>query len=108
MRPTLFHRAMSLAVGIFPIVAFGGPFVQTNLSSDIPGLAANTDPNLINPWGISFSGTSPIWVSDQGKGVATLYNGNGTAVPLVVTIPGGPIPPQGPRAKSSTARPTFY
>jgi uncharacterized protein (TIGR03118 family) len=59
-------------------------------------MAANTDPNLINPWGISFSGTSPIWVSDQGKGVATLYTGTGSAVPLVVTIPGGTTPPQGP------------
>ena len=24
---------------------------QTNLVSDIPGLAAHTDPNLKNPWG---------------------------------------------------------
>jgi hypothetical protein len=26
-------------------------FVQTNLVSDIPGLATHTDPNLRNPWG---------------------------------------------------------
>ena len=25
-------------------------YVQTNLVSDIPGLAAQTDPNLKNPW----------------------------------------------------------
>jgi uncharacterized protein (TIGR03118 family) len=96
---------MTLAIGIFPIVAFGGPFVQVNLSSDIPGLAANTDPNLVNPWGNSFSGTSPIWVSDQGKGLATLYTGSGSAVGLVVTIPGGTTPPQGPTGQvfNSTA-----
>lgn len=64
-------------------------FIQTNLVSDIPGLAATTDPDLKNPWGISFSPTSPFWVSDQVTGRATLYNGSGTKQGLVVTIPGG-------------------
>jgi hypothetical protein len=32
-------------------------FIQTNLVSDIPGLAAITDPELHNPWGISHTGT---------------------------------------------------
>jgi uncharacterized protein (TIGR03118 family) len=41
-------------------------FAQTNLVSDIPGLAALTDPALHNPWGISHSATSPFWVSNQG------------------------------------------
>jgi uncharacterized protein (TIGR03118 family) len=96
MRLNTLCRAAFVAVGL-PIVAFCGPFVQTNLTSDIPGLAANTDPNLVNPWGISFSATSPIWASDQGKGVSTLYNGAGVAQALVVAIPTtGPNPPQGP------------
>ena len=106
MRLNSLCRAVVVAFGVFPIVAFCGPFVQTNLSSNIPGLAANTDPNLINPWGISFSGTSPIWVSDQGAGVATLYGGTGAAVALVVSIPTtGPNPPQGPTGQvfNSTA-----
>ncbi len=64
-----------------------GSFHQTNLVSDIPGLARFTDPNLVNPWGLSSSATSPIWVSDNNAGVSTLYRGDGTAVPLVVTIP---------------------
>jgi uncharacterized protein (TIGR03118 family) len=41
-------------------------FIQTNLVSDIPGLAAITDPALHNPWGISHSAVSPFWVSNQG------------------------------------------
>jgi uncharacterized protein (TIGR03118 family) len=41
-------------------------FAQTNLVSDMPGLAALTDPALHNPWGISHNATSPFWVSDQG------------------------------------------
>jgi uncharacterized protein (TIGR03118 family) len=68
-----------------------GFYQQTNLVSDIPGMAKFTDPNLKNPWGISHSPTSPWWVSDNGAGVSTLYEGNGTPFPpgspLVVTIP---------------------
>jgi uncharacterized protein (TIGR03118 family) len=67
--------------------ASGGFYQQTNLVSDIAGMAKFTDPNLKNPWGISHSAGSPWWVSDNNAGVATLYNGDGTAVPLVVTIP---------------------
>jgi uncharacterized protein (TIGR03118 family) len=52
-------------------------FSQTNLVSDGSIPAANIDPNLVNPWGVSFSPTSPIWVSDNGTGLATLYNGAG-------------------------------
>jgi uncharacterized protein (TIGR03118 family) len=64
-----------------------GSFHQTNLVSDIPGLAQSTDLNLKNPWGLSASSTSPIWVSDNNAGVSTLYRGDGSTVPLVVTIP---------------------
>jgi uncharacterized protein (TIGR03118 family) len=71
-------------------------FTQTNLVSDIPGMAANTDPNLKNPWGIAFSATSPFWTSDQGTGVSTLYNATGTPQALVVTIPGSSTGPSGP------------
>src|SRR3954463_8453867 len=64
-----------------------GEYGQTNLVSNIPGLAAQTDPNLVNPWGISESATSPFGVSDNGTGVTTLYNSAGTPQSLVVTIP---------------------
>ena len=62
-------------------------FLQTNLVSDMPGLAAVTDPNLVNPWGLSATSTSAFWVSNNGTGTSTLYNGQGKIVPLVVTIP---------------------
>ena len=72
-------------------------YVQTNLVSDTPGLAAVTDPHLIAPWGISESTSSPFWISNDGTGTATLYNGSGTITALVVTIAGGaksPTPTQ--------------
>lgn len=47
-----------------------------------------TDPNLVNGWGIVFGPTTPVWVSDNGTGKSTLYDGTGKPVPLVVTIPG--------------------
>ena len=62
-------------------------YQQTNLVSDIPGMAATTDPNLVNAWGISRSSGTPWWVSDNGTGVTTLYSGTGSLIPLVVTIP---------------------
>ena len=70
-----------------------GTVLQTNLVSDLPGVAMATDPNLVNPWGISESGGSPIWISDNNAGVSTLYQvpgASGTTVsvnPLVVNIP---------------------
>jgi uncharacterized protein (TIGR03118 family) len=75
--------------------------LQTNLVSDLPGVAANTDPNLVNPWGISESPGSqgsPFWISDNGTSLSTLYNTAGATVPLVVSIPapgGDPTMPGG-------------
>src|SRR5437879_5145596 len=60
----------------------------TNLQSDIPGVAAHVDPNLVNPWGMAANSTgTTIWVSDNGTGVSTLYHQDGAAQPLIVTIP---------------------
>ena len=84
--------------------AIAGSFEQTNLVSDIPGIARVTDSNLANPWGMSFLPTGPMWVSDNAMGVATLYNGSGqpfpVGSPLVVTIPPPSILP------TATAAPT--
>src|SRR6267154_4654015 len=49
-------------------------YVQTNLVSDINGLAKATDPHLVNPWGVSFRSGSPFWISDQGTNSTTLYS----------------------------------
>jgi uncharacterized protein (TIGR03118 family) len=65
--------------------------VQTNLVSDVPNLARVTDPNLVNPWGITPNPSGPFWISDNGTGLSTLYDGEGQINPLVVTIP----PPAG-------------
>jgi uncharacterized protein (TIGR03118 family) len=51
--------------------------------------AATKDTKLINPWGIVFAPNLPAWVADNATQSATIYDGTGLALPLVVTIPGG-------------------
>ena len=75
--------ATSLTVGS----AFADSYSWQNFQSDIPGVAAHTDSNLVNPWGMTASSNGTIWVSDNGTGVSTLYHQDGTALSLVVTIP---------------------
>jgi uncharacterized protein (TIGR03118 family) len=90
---------------VFPVTfsaisAFAGNigFNQTNLVSDLPGVALNTDPNLVNPWGVAFGPTSPFWIANNGSGTSTLYNGAGTPQSLIVTVPtpAGGTPPSAP------------
>lgn len=73
----------------------GSEFTQTNLISDqASAKAVITDPDLQNSWGLAASATSPLWVSDNNNGLATLYSipaGGMTATKaaLVVTVQGG-------------------
>src|SRR2546430_3478000 len=93
-----------VAVGAVPAQAgiARGSFHQTNLVSNIPDLANITDPDLVNPWGLSSSPTSPIWVSDNGTSVSTLYNGAGQKLGLTVAIPAPTDPPGGPYTGTPT------
>ena len=108
------HRIASIAAlavlsSLTSVTALATPYVQTNLVSDVPGLAQLTDANLKNPWGMAFSATSPFWMSNQGTNTSTLYrvtNGVVSKVALTVTIPttgGGPQGPTGQVSNSSGA-----
>jgi uncharacterized protein (TIGR03118 family) len=61
----------------------------TNLVSDVAGEAQNTDPNLLNAWGLAAGPTSPWWVSANHADVSTIYDGTGAVQPLVVDVAGG-------------------
>jgi uncharacterized protein (TIGR03118 family) len=99
-------------------------FVQTNLVSDLPGLAIITDSNLKNPWGSSHSATSPFWISNQGTNTSTLYGVTGSLnttgsfnvarfplppqAPLIVAIPTTMSgPPQGPTGQVNNTGTSF-
>ncbi len=64
--PSVLFALAACAAGDVAKAQYG----QTNLVSDIPGLAAITDPNRQNPWGIASSPTSPLWVADNRTGVS--------------------------------------
>jgi uncharacterized protein (TIGR03118 family) len=91
----LLLRILPLAVltlAVTPTLLYSAPtgfnsFGQVNLVSDLPGVARFMDPDLVNPWGMAFSSGSPIWVSDNGQGLATIYDGAGVKQGLVVSIP---------------------
>lgn len=79
---------LSLVVAaVLSLPAFAQKVDVTLLTSDIPNVGSVHDPNLVNPWGMSISPTGPWWISDNGTGLSTLYDGSGAIQSLVVTIP---------------------
>ena len=70
-------------------IACAQQYQKTNLVSNLGSMAPTKDPNLVNGWGLSRSSSSPWWVSDNGTGLSTLYDGTGAVQSLVVTVPGG-------------------
>ena len=86
---------VSCALMLLASAAVAGPVSVVNLVTNNQAAhpAQITDPNLVNPWGIASSSSSPFWVSDNGTGVATLYkvdpSTNATSIQaLVVSMPG--------------------
>jgi uncharacterized protein (TIGR03118 family) len=67
-------------------------FVQTDLISNGAVPAVTIDPQLVNPWGITYpTGGGPFWINENGSGTSALFNGAGQPFPignqLVVTVP---------------------
>lgn len=92
MRSTPFllkTATLVLAAGAFVPLAMAQSqhYKQTNLVADQASAAPMTDAHLVNPWGVSRSSGGPWWISDNGTGLSTLYDGKGDTIPLVVTIP---------------------
>jgi uncharacterized protein (TIGR03118 family) len=96
------RRAIALAASIGLLLAVALPAAARNINADnlysvrylwsnVPGVAEQTDPSLVNGWGISHSGGSPWWVSNEGTNTSTLYNTDTeTKLGLTVTVEGGP------------------
>src|SRR3984885_11707594 len=70
-------------------------YSQTNLVSNVTGVATTTDPHLLNPWGISIFPGQDFWIANNNSGTSTLYDSNGNENSLVVTIPGAGKNPNG-------------
>src|SRR5947209_11510589 len=83
-------------------------FSWVNLQSDIAAVAQRVDPNLVNPWGMALSSSNAIWVADNGAGVATSYNADGTSTGLVVTIPASATNTEGANPTGNVANTTSF
>jgi uncharacterized protein (TIGR03118 family) len=82
---TLLVLALSLASNL-AWAACGQAYAATTL---VKNTGTHGDKQLINPWGLVYGPGSPFWLSDQGSGLSTLYDGNGVKQGLVVTVPPG-------------------
>lgn len=82
-------RALAVAAFFLPVLA-AAQYSQHNLVSDGFVTADHTDLSLINPWGMAFSATSPIWTANNGTSTSTLYDGNGVKQALTVTTLNAP------------------
>ena len=87
---------LALALTATPAIAGGAntppapsKFNVVPLVSDQAGVAPNTDPDLVNAWGISQQGNGPLWISDNGTGLSTVYDVNTGVKQFGVTIPSG-------------------
>jgi uncharacterized protein (TIGR03118 family) len=82
---------LSFALLMLPALTFAQRYKQTNLVSNITGMAPTIDPNLKNPWGLTRSSGSPWWVGNNNSGTSTLYTGTGQIIPIngngVVIVP---------------------
>jgi uncharacterized protein (TIGR03118 family) len=61
-------------------------YAVSNLTSNQAGKGKHTDPLLINAWGLVYGPNAPFWVSDEGNGWSTLYDGTGTPQSLQVIV----------------------
>ena len=76
IRTTACLAALILAPAALPATS---GYLMHNLVGDVAGAADNTDPNLVNPWGIAISASSPFWLCDGGAGLSTVYTFSATA-----------------------------
>jgi uncharacterized protein (TIGR03118 family) len=81
---------LSLALGFALMFVSGAAFAQYTgviLDSNLAGKGQHTDPLLVNPWGLAYGPTTAFWVSDEGSGWSTLYDGSGNPQSLQVIVP---------------------
>jgi len=71
-------------------------YSQTNLVSNTAGVGNTTDPQLLNPWGISLLPGQDFWIANNNSGTSTLYDDQGNKdAGLIVTVPGAAHNPNG-------------
>ncbi len=85
-RKLLVAALLVLALSIASSTAFAQFYVNGVLVKNT-GTGKHIDPKLVNPWGLVYAPGGAFWISDNGTGFSTLYDGKGNNQGLVVTIP---------------------
>jgi uncharacterized protein (TIGR03118 family) len=86
----LYARTTVVTLALVLMIVSGTALAQyksTALTSNQTGKAKHTDSLLVNAWGLAYAPGAPFWVSDEGNGWSTLYNGVGVPQSLQVIIP---------------------
>src|SRR5438552_7937905 len=83
--------AFALVAGTNAASADSNRYDAKVLVADIPP-APHLDSHLVNGWGVAFNRNPNgfVWVTDNGTGFSTLYDGFGNPQSLVVAIPAAP------------------
>lgn len=104
MRTKIVYLALGLAFGALVTPVTFAQYLRTDLVSNQPGVGTNTsDSHLVNGWGLTALQVSPFWISDNGTGFSTLYDGAGNNQGLFVAIPAAPSdPPNTPGTPTGT------
>jgi uncharacterized protein (TIGR03118 family) len=90
-----FGRILKLTAGLglalmltsSTVLGQGTHYNLANLVSNQSGKAKHTDPLLVNAWGLAYGPGGPFWVSDEGDGWSTIYDGFGNPQALQVIVP---------------------
>jgi uncharacterized protein (TIGR03118 family) len=86
-RPVLMTGLVLTTLALVSSPAAAQKATPTFLTSDISNVGNFNDTNLVNPWGMVATSFGPWWISDNGAGLSTLYDGTGKPQALVVSIP---------------------
>jgi uncharacterized protein (TIGR03118 family) len=85
-----FNRTLTLAASLALVLVFSSlgfaQYTGALLDSNVKG-HGQLDPFLVNGWGLAYLPGGAFWVSDEGSGWSTLYDGKGNPQSLQVIVP---------------------
>jgi uncharacterized protein (TIGR03118 family) len=87
-----FTRTLTLSLALelslmFISTAALAQYTGTILDTNLNGKGKQTDPLLVNAWGLAYAPGGPFWISDEGTGWSTLYDASGNKQSLEVIVP---------------------
>jgi uncharacterized protein (TIGR03118 family) len=86
-RNFLYAALLVLALSVASNLALAACGLAYTATTLVKNTGKKADKQLINPWGLVYGPGAPFWLSDQGSGLSTLYDGKGVKQSLVVTVP---------------------